>query len=66
MEIPLLIKVLSLPFVLRIMYKCMCKCRNCKESERGCNQGIQKGFPSNRSFSFRCNFKISINDIGCH
>ena len=53
MEIPLLIKVLSLPFVLRIMYKCMCKCRNCKESECGCIQGIQKGFTSNRSFSFR-------------
>jgi hypothetical protein len=51
MEIPLLIKVLSLPITLRFIYKCMCKCRNCTESECGCIQGIQK--INSRTFSFR-------------
>ena len=52
MEIPLLIKVLSLPITLRIIYKCMCKCKNCTESECGCMQGIQQGINS-RTFSVR-------------
>ena len=59
MEIPLLIKVLSLPITLRFIYKCMCKCRYCTESECGCIQGIQK--INSRTFSFRNN--ILINDI---
>ena len=42
MEIPLLIKVLTLPITLRFIYKCMCKCRNCTESECGRMQGIQE------------------------
>ena len=53
MEIPLLIKVLSLPFELTFMYKCMCTCKNCTESECGCMQGIQKSISSRTSSFFR-------------
>ena len=53
MEIPLIIKILTLPIVLKVMYKCMCKCKNCTESECGCVQGIQKGI--SRRLSFRDN-----------